>query len=273
MWGIFDETGISASACHHGMILWLADMVCSGELAKYPITIIAKALEVLGPWQLCGYDIGCRFSNIIDESSLGETFQCMNCQCCINAFHGYSHSHFCQTQHHPNIIEGMGIEDLETLKCIFSASNQLAAQWDNDKYLNLGNFLYNNYIQALKIITKDSFMLAEAMTSLGITKEDLKEWQDEEVHVHTVTYFELLQELQTLEYINLILLHSEINDASRMHKLETERRHIAEHRTLVLQDVIGMEVSMSISTRWQPTLPEYISMMKYLWGVSPFVFT
>ena len=32
MWGIFDETGIFASACRHGLILWLADMVRSGEL-------------------------------------------------------------------------------------------------------------------------------------------------------------------------------------------------------------------------------------------------
>lgn len=32
MWGIFDETGIFASACPHGFVLWLVDMVRSGEL-------------------------------------------------------------------------------------------------------------------------------------------------------------------------------------------------------------------------------------------------
>ena len=31
MWGVFDETGIFASACPHGFILWIADMVQSGE--------------------------------------------------------------------------------------------------------------------------------------------------------------------------------------------------------------------------------------------------
>lgn len=31
-WSIFAETGIFASACRHGMILWIADMVRSGEL-------------------------------------------------------------------------------------------------------------------------------------------------------------------------------------------------------------------------------------------------
>lgn len=32
MWGIYDETGIFASACPHGFILWVADMIRSGEL-------------------------------------------------------------------------------------------------------------------------------------------------------------------------------------------------------------------------------------------------
>ena len=32
MWDIFDECGIFASACRHGSILWVADMVQSGEL-------------------------------------------------------------------------------------------------------------------------------------------------------------------------------------------------------------------------------------------------
>ena len=31
MWGIFAETGLFASACRHGMILWIVDMVRSGE--------------------------------------------------------------------------------------------------------------------------------------------------------------------------------------------------------------------------------------------------
>lgn len=37
MWGVFDETGIFASACPHGFVLWLADMVQSGELCVYSL--------------------------------------------------------------------------------------------------------------------------------------------------------------------------------------------------------------------------------------------
>lgn len=32
MWAIFDESGIFASVCRHGLVLWIADMVRSGEL-------------------------------------------------------------------------------------------------------------------------------------------------------------------------------------------------------------------------------------------------
>jgi len=31
MWGVFTETGLFASACRHGLILWIADMIRSGE--------------------------------------------------------------------------------------------------------------------------------------------------------------------------------------------------------------------------------------------------
>lgn len=31
VWGVFAETGLFASACRHGLILWIADMVRSGE--------------------------------------------------------------------------------------------------------------------------------------------------------------------------------------------------------------------------------------------------
>ncbi|KAF9493068.1 hypothetical protein BDN71DRAFT_1483619 [Pleurotus eryngii] len=45
MWELFDETGIFACAYHHGFMLWLADMVHSGELT--PLAMVAKALDML----------------------------------------------------------------------------------------------------------------------------------------------------------------------------------------------------------------------------------
>ena len=87
------------------------------------------------------------------------------------------------------------------LKRIFSGSNQLASvvryasayrcrqfidlylqQWDADKYENLATWLYNNYVQATKIIDEEILALEHAMQSLGIAgTEELDCWQAEEL--------------------------------------------------------------------------------------------
>jgi len=200
--------------------------------------MVAKALEVFGERTLMAYDVGCNLDKTIDASSLGELFKKLHCRCCVNAFHGFAHNYACQCQNHPHGIVGMGIEDLETLERIFSFSNQLAIvtryasayrrqvfidlffkQWDEEKYQNLGLMLYNNYRQALDIISEQSQALAEAMASLGVNEKVLKQWHDEEVEyfrtlgkepewdVHAMAYVELLQELRDLEYVLSRLYH------------------------------------------------------------------
>ena len=198
--------------------------------AKYPLAHITKALDVMEDNLLFGSDIGCSLKKTITSSSLGPKFKVKNCKCCINAVHGYTHNWVCQKENHPNVIKGLGLEDLETLECIFSASNSVTTvtcyltayhhrvfidlflwQWDEEKYVNLGNFFYNNYKQAPGIIKDDLPTLKEALQSLGITVKDLEEWEAEEVayfgdlgkepewNIHTITYVELLQDLQDAE--------------------------------------------------------------------------
>lgn len=199
--------------------------------AKYPLAIVAIALEVLGKGLLIGYDIGCSFNTTLDHSSLGPKARDLNCRCCVNAFHGYSHNFSCQSRNHPNIIHGMGLEDLEGMERIFSGSNQLASvtryasayrrrlyidmyfrQWDEDRYVNLATWLTNNYLQALNIIHENQFALEDAMQSLGILGTgQLDEWQKEQVeffeklgqepewNLHAMAYVERLQELQNLQ--------------------------------------------------------------------------
>ncbi|CDO74426.1 hypothetical protein BN946_scf184764.g2 [Trametes cinnabarina] len=229
MWAVFEETGIFACACRHGLMLYLVDMIRSGELAKYPLAIVAKLCATLGERMLIGYDVGCSFLQTIAQSSLGETFNNLDCRMCVNAFHGYSHAYPCQVQHHPNVIAGAGLEDLETLERIFSASNQLAPvtcyasayrrrvlideffqQWDDEKYQNIGLMLYNNYVQALDIIETQSVALTDALRSLQLDADDLRRFQDDErryfaelrdeepSNLHAVAYVEALQDLQTM---------------------------------------------------------------------------
>ncbi|KAK7696630.1 hypothetical protein QCA50_001288 [Cerrena zonata] len=229
-WGIFDENGLFASACRHGLILWLADMVKSGELAKYLIAMVAKLLDTLDDRTLNTYDIGCKFLSTIRNSSLSETFFSKGHNFIVNAFHGYTHSYNCQLRHHPNITVGAGLENFETLERVFSSSNQLASitryasafrcrlfidlyfrQWDEEKYANLGTFIYNNYRQALRTIAEDTEALQCSLEILEVTPERLEELgkeanlffstlgKERPWDVHAVIYVELLQRLRQLD--------------------------------------------------------------------------
>ena len=84
-------------------------------------------------------------------------------------------------------------------------------QWDDDKYQNLGLMLFNNYRQALSIISDEGSAVAEAIQSLGIQSSDLETWHREQTEffetvgeespwdIHAVAYVELLQELDSAE--------------------------------------------------------------------------
>jgi hypothetical protein len=192
--------------------------------------MVAKAMDTFGSRLLIGYDIGCVFGGTILSSSLGSRFQESGSRTCVNAFHGYSHHYKCQCKNHPNNITGMGLEDLETLERIFSASNALAVvtryasayrrrmyiemhfkQWDEDKYSNLATMLRNNYYQALNIIKDDGRAVDQAKRSLGVTDGELESWKVEqeeyfltlgnepEGKVQAIAYVELLQKLRQLE--------------------------------------------------------------------------
>ncbi|THU87844.1 hypothetical protein K435DRAFT_821823 [Dendrothele bispora CBS 962.96] len=275
MWAIFKESGIFARACRHGFILWIADM-------------IESALEVFGDCWILGYDIGCRFARTILSSSLGQRFQEKHCRT-------YSHNIICQQHNHPLSIPGMGLEDLETLERVFSASNQRQVfldiyfrQWDCEKYRNLGLMIYNNYVQALKVIEEDGVAVQAVLNDLKITESDLDTYfQDEVEHfgnlgteapedVHAVAYVELLQMYRSLnveyeEASSQFRLHipgdytplsaeQQYNTAlSETHKLESKRRLIREKRDRVLDEVVEMEVQMGIAEgeRWEPGSPKF----------------
>ena len=202
------------------------------------MAMVAKAIAVFLYIKIIwGYDIGCVFEETILRSSLGAAFKELGWRFCVNAFHGYSHSYTCQVHHHPNCIEGLGLEDLETLERIFSGSNALAPiiryasryrrlalltlyfrQWDHEKYSNIGQMLYNNYVQALNIIETQQPALDDALRELGITMDDLRSYiaeernffatlkDEDEKNLQAISYVEALQELRKLEYVYARLL-------------------------------------------------------------------
>lgn len=196
--------------------------------AKLPLAITPQIISIICDPVLLGFDIGCTFKTTLKNSSISAAFEACRSHVCVNAFHGYSHSYPCQLSNHPNVTEGMGIEDLETLERVFSSSNQLASvtryasafrrillinfyfrQWDEEKYTNLGLFLYNNYIQALDIIQTKKHVVEESMSSMKLSYEDLEKLKKEEHQyfenlkdespwdLHAIAYVEALQDLRT----------------------------------------------------------------------------
>ncbi|KAJ3524095.1 hypothetical protein NM688_g8622 [Phlebia brevispora] len=228
-WGIFAECGIFSSACRHEMSLYTADMVRSGELAKYPLAIMSKAATDLPKKVAIGYDIGCDFEKTAGNSSLGPLLREKEFRFIVPAFHGYSHCYPCQLYYHPNIVVGMGLEDLETMERFFSSSNHLASitryaspyrrrlfieayfkQWDEDKNLNLGTFILNNVKQALKIIKDGTPLLTKDMLDLKITEAEMEEWSQEQLRTFAtlgeddydpriIAYVELLEQVPEVD--------------------------------------------------------------------------
>ncbi|KAF7374152.1 hypothetical protein MSAN_00296900 [Mycena sanguinolenta] len=185
MWGIFDETGIFLALCRHGFVLVVADMVRSGELAKYPLAIVNSLLDAFGLKVGGGYDIGCHFETTIDKSQLGDKARSNHFRSLVGSFHGHAHNRLCQLSFLATYVEGIGLEDLEGCERFFSRSNALAKSVryaskfhrrqeiatfmkqsdDLETYANLSKFLCDNYRQALKILK---------------TEPELKRWMVQE---------------------------------------------------------------------------------------------
>ncbi|TFK79319.1 hypothetical protein K466DRAFT_505734 [Polyporus arcularius HHB13444] len=237
MWGAFDESGVFICVCRHGLILWIADMIRSGELAKYALAMASRVNAKIPGKKMIGYDIGCAFEETVLHSILRAAFEESGSRFCVPAFHGYSHSYNCQVQYHPNAIEGVGLEDFEESERVFNRSNELAIithhasrfrrhlainmffrQWDHERYASIGEMLYNNFVQASDIIGS-AHGLDQSLQSLELTDADLTRFETEEreyfatlqdedpANVHTIAYVEALQALQKAQ--------NELADTSR----------------------------------------------------------
>ncbi|KAI5986451.1 hypothetical protein EDC04DRAFT_2873538 [Pisolithus marmoratus] len=212
-WGVYDETGIFMVVCHHGTCLLMADMVQSGECAKYPLVVVLKLMAAFSDGLGSGYDIGCQF-----QSTLATN---LNHTCLVGAFHGHAHHCLCQLSHLTLYVEGLGLEDLETCERTFSKSNALASTVryattfhqqqainayfeHNDNfeiYTNLTKFLFDNYKQALMIIHDSKTILPDLKHDLSIDDDTIfHRWLEEEKKYLEGLSCEPLEETLQMEY-------------------------------------------------------------------------
>ncbi|KAG1760782.1 hypothetical protein EDD22DRAFT_980489 [Suillus occidentalis] len=264
-WGIYDETGIFVAVCRHGFCLLITDMVQSGELAKYPLAVVAKLLDAFGDNLGGGYDIGCQFNTTLNNSSIGALARSLHHTCLVGAFHGHAHRRLCQLFSLTTYIKGLGIEDLETCERTFSKSNSLASPLryttifhrkqaidsyfehndDLEVFSNLSNFLYSNYKQALDILTNGNDVLPNAMRDLGVTDVGVFEsWLEEEKAYLKGLAREPEEETLQMEYWQRLVANTR--------KTESTRRHVLEDYERNLKLVQALECKLDINVRWVP---------------------
>ncbi|KAI6014150.1 hypothetical protein BKA83DRAFT_4473883 [Pisolithus microcarpus] len=274
-WGVYDETGIFLAVCRHGTCLLIADMVQSGECAKYPLAVVSKLMTAFGDGLGGGYDIGCRFQTTIARSTLGPQAQVLNHTCLVGAFHGHAHRRLCQLSHLALYVEGLGLEDLETCERTFSKSNALASTVryatafhrqqainayfeHNDHfevYANLTNFLFDNYKQALTIIHDSKTILPSLKRDLSIDDDSIfYKWLEEEKEYLEGLSREPPEETLHMEYWQRLGKF----EASRVtRRNETVRRHAQENYDKDLLVVQELERKLNISRRWVPEDKEW----------------
>ncbi|KAK7013207.1 hypothetical protein R3P38DRAFT_2546483 [Favolaschia claudopus] len=283
MWGVFDETGVFLALCRHGFVILIADMVKSGELAKYGLAVTNAILEAFGPDLGIGYDIGCGFCITIRNSPLGEKAKALNLKTLVGAFHGHAHNRLCQLKYLATYVNGLGLEDLEGCERFFSKSNSLSravryasvfhrrqsiatylAHTDTfDTYANLSTFLINNYKQALELLGLEP-SLKFAMQQAGIPNKDVfKERLRMEDEYLRKLIKEPEEETDQMEYYRRITVLEEKRKrknqvcARDSPAKPVVRRHAWEGYLRAIRACEELEVKMDIE-RWWTGQEEYI---------------
>ncbi|KAG0698743.1 hypothetical protein DFH29DRAFT_983794 [Suillus ampliporus] len=227
MFSVFNESGIFIAECRHWFILVACDMVCSGELAKYPLAILDRLMTVYGQNGACAYDIGCAFSKTLSTSSLGSRAHMLTLCIMMGVFH--RHAHNCNGTGH---TEGKGCEHT------FSSSNELAQS----------NFLYNHY-QELSVI-KDQLNLDDADFVKFYAKEKL--------------YLEQLKEPPIRDCLsaNNALTTVRVSNFAEISATLTTARICVDAAYAKLQNaealVTHMEIQLCIEEHWAIRCPEYV---------------
>ncbi|EJD36651.1 hypothetical protein AURDEDRAFT_74039 [Auricularia subglabra TFB-10046 SS5] len=309
--GLFEQTGIFPCLCRHGIVLWYTEMVRSGELAKYGLGIVSRMLSVGLRNRYIGYDIGCAFQGTLSRSSLGTRARIANIIFGLNSFHGYGHNRLCQLKHHPVYRKGFGLEDLEICERFFSAANAVAAlvrhashfhyiqfidlflaQWDSDKYGELSEcFIYNNVVQAYRIIAEMAATVKAFQDTTGYTDAQIEGWLTEERtylenlkteperDILEMDYVEHLEELAELESqlrachvairVGLPLpplsarqIEREDLSDSAVRKLNKKRQDTYKKFSTAHDTVVALETALGIDERWRPESEQFIAAKK-----------
>ncbi|KAG8703195.1 hypothetical protein FRC09_004303 [Ceratobasidium sp. 395] len=293
---VLDETGVFVVLCRHGMVLVVADMIRSGERAKYPLSTFAKVIKVHGKKIMFGYDIGCQHSITASRHPLTcELIRENDIEYAVAVFHGYAHRRQCQLLWHPRWKKGVGMEDFEGCERFFSHSNGVARCTqhgtkynrrqqihqhievsDSDILANMAKFLYNNYRGAISQLEESLVHRNRAMDAFNIREGDFARFIDEERQYlaslssespgdnDAIDYITALEEMTKLQtrldnlITNPLSLFSNKERPMDIDKaIAAERRKLTSQINLNYQVVHSLELRLDISERWTNSCAEW----------------
>ncbi|KAJ7318180.1 hypothetical protein DFH08DRAFT_714989 [Mycena albidolilacea] len=268
MFALFAVSGIFLTVCHHGHVVVMCDMIRSGELMKYPLAMVKYLLDHCGADIGLGYDIMCAFFKTLMRSSLGVNVTAMRLRGVVPAFHGHAHNRACQIGWHPLYVEGVGLEDFEECERTFAKSNHLASTTrlctpfhrqqqidehfhfhDLDKHAASGNFIYQNYRQAIEKIAVSSGQLSRLESTLGTTATDYESY-----HAAEVKYFQDLRNTpEEVQHTYQRLDYNILNNGYTTPQITLVRTRYRTTYTRLLaleEDLCRYEEEHRIETRW-----------------------
>ncbi|KAF8185812.1 hypothetical protein K438DRAFT_1973660 [Mycena galopus ATCC 62051] len=274
-WGMYDDTGIFPALCRHGFVLVVVDMVKSGELAKYGLSVINHLIRVLGEVGM-GHDIGCKTAVMVKtHPRLSRLASDNKFRSLVGSFHGHGHNCLCQVSNLATYMQGMGLED-----CVRADDCDLKHTDDCNAYQGL--IIANKYRRALKIKLGLPALHA-AMKSLGVTAhEEFAAWLGKEKEYLRTLTKEPIQETMEMEYYQKLLNYRDNEDragslqkvswmqsvpatgnaayaeaAKQTHRVKMQRHHAEEVAQKSLTAVQDLEVRLGITTRWVPGSEEW----------------
>ncbi|PPQ90574.1 hypothetical protein CVT25_007130, partial [Psilocybe cyanescens] len=229
--------------------------------------LVNRLLEDFGPDICLVYNIMCAFVTTLKRSCFGKKMVALNLSGIVPALHGHAHNRFCQIHWHPLYVDGAGTEDFEECEHTFSCSNELASVTrlatpyhhqqhidehfhfhDFDKHAASGNFIYENYCQALERIEIDTPRLAELSAKLNIGAADYERYLKSERKYLAGLRAEPANKLAKATYMELLfdldLLKKKSDDA--------KTRFNDRDRLMIREGYTGKQL-MQITTQYRTT--------------------
>ncbi|KAK1222478.1 hypothetical protein PQX77_014684 [Marasmius sp. AFHP31] len=304
MCALFAVAGIFLAVCRHGHLLVVCDMVRSGELMKYPLAIVDALMRLYGDNLALGYDIMCAFYKTLQRSELlGSRVQKSRLVGVVPAFHGHAHNRKCQCQWHPQYIPGVGIEDFEGCERTFSLSNNLASTTrlatpfhrrqailehfdfnDEDKHALSGNFIYQNYREALERLQEDEPLFEDACRKYGLSPVACEAFLIKEREYFEKVAEEPVETTQALDYVETLIrwwkaekVSNEAHEkflalprtrhqmsGKHVRQVEARNRTSFERAKAINEELHTLEDEIGIPERWSSECNEYLDARKKL---------